>query len=492
MSRSEVFRINLSDGSTLRTSDDVAYVWLELGGRTGWSRVRSQSDFENSRLLLVPRRLDPQLSAQVLDMDPDTLVSQGASWGAVVVDAGRSTPELSFLQKVREARKESRLGEEYTRPESTQGRNILLTRVSTAEVMDLVGVHGLDVAAQVVPLVSLPFREEVLHALGHSRVDDLLALYDFPEDVAWQVMRSEAFDASNIDVTQDTAIGLAGNPSLPSGKQRDLLQVLLTQYVEGDQQAEAPLVRVLKSSGLSEDAALFAAENLDDMPARAARALAGNEVASWLWLRELLDVHEDPEVALLSASVGEVTPAREKRFAANQDPLVRARVLGGSPLHGQWDPDDPVHVRTLRRVDDPLDSGDWSLEPSFVNPQDWGAYSAARRWAAVADEYPEAEKTLRQAADLHNKSYGLIGSGVADPARLAKAGAARTLASFSTLLPLLGLDEGCSYQVEDVRLAAVKAVAAQHADPEVLEWEHPLIRAVLDAVAVEAELAKKV
>lgn len=475
--RQHALRVTLPKGMQLRTSDDVVYAWVRLGSHKGWSRVTKPDEFREEPRLLVPATLDRALATALLDSDPQALDASDLS-GAVLVMPGAAPAEAAQdLMALRVARIN---GTARTPNDAT------LTRASVAELLDLVAEHGLGSAARALQLRSLQVREELLARLGHQRVSELLATHpELPEEVIWQTMRSRGFDPAPEGVDDTDAVSLAGNPNLPQESQDVVIRKLSQDALAGDPSAPSLLARSLASPSIPEQTvAWLVRTHYEDLPRAARLALASNKSADWLWLRRTLDADLDPEVALASRQVGELSLTRNLSFSKHPDPGVRA-AAGESLPEATWSWEDPQHVEVLSRIDDPLTPGTWSLEPDRVDPTTWGAYSVARQWAGRSGQHTAAEKKLRRLVDLHNRSWGAVGRGQGDPALAARADGARVMAQMTPELQLLGLTPGETYSLEEARLRMVMATAARdHAD--LRSETSPLVRAVLDACAAEA------
>lgn len=476
--RTHALKLTLADGGCLRTSTDVAYAWVKLGAHEGWTRAPRPDEHRDAPRLLIPKTFDRQRSAALLDSTPRDLQSTDLEGALLVLPGDGSPAGKRELDAFREARIDHQ-------PQAVN--DVVLARASTAELLDLVSAHGISVAARALQLRSLPAREELLAHLGHSRVAELLAQHtELPEEVVWQTMRSRGFNPEgSVELSATDAAGLAGNPNLSAERQVWVVNQLLGKLADGSTDVEAPLSRAAAAPTLPEQAAMVLSNTYDRLPARVRLALANNSSATWLWLRRRLDGDTDPRVALASREVGEISAARSVVFTQHPDPEVRT--AGGVNLpQVTWSWEDPNHQEVLRLVDDPFSTGHWSLEPESIPASDWGAHSVARQWAARTEQHPDAERELRRLVDLHNRSWGAVGRGQGDPARAARADAARAVATLTPAVQLLGLDPGRSYSLEDARLAAVQATAARTQE-ELVDDTSPVTRAVLDACAAEAE-----
>lgn len=436
-------------------------------------------DAADSPRLLIPKPFDQSLASKLLDRSPAELQSIDLAGAVLLLPDQPPPPEAADLRDFRDARVQKR---------PLPVNDVTLSRASTSELLDLVSVHGLHVAARALQLRSLPAREELVTHLGHQRVADLLSRHpELPERVVWQTMRSRGFSPGDMRIPPDDVVSLAGNPNLTQEQQVQVVDALLSACSEGDLTAEAPLARAAASESLPELAAEMLTVHVDSLPRRVRLALASNETADWLWLRKTLDAHIDPETALASSRVGELGVTRRAVLTNHPDPVVRAKFLGSVP-DTVWDWSHPEHVEVLRLIDDPLAPAKWSLEPSEMDPTLWGAYSVSRQWAARSDRHQQAEAELRHLVDLHNRSWGAVGRGQGDPALAARAAAARAVAGTVPALKLLGLDEGRTYTVEDARLRAVQVTAARPWDElrsHLCLWIAP----VLEACAAEAGTA---
>lgn len=475
--RAHALRITLGDDTQVRTSDDVVYAWSQLGRHEGWTRTHKPDEYSEAPRLLIPKTFDRGLANALLDSIPEDLKDSDLAGAILVFPWGDTPPELNDLRSLRQARIDGT---------DLPVNDVTLARISTAEILDLVSQHGLPVAARALQLRSLPIRDELLAHLGHQRVAELLAQHpELPEGIVWQAMRSRGFDPTQTEVPAESAVGLAGNPNLSQKDQDEVIRELTAEALAGKEVAIPSLARAVASPSLPETTATWLADQYSDLPRSARLSLASNRSADWLWLRRILDSDLDPEIALASRKVGEVGLTRSLAFTQHPDPAVRA-AAGVNLAAPSWSWDNRDHLEVLRLIDDPLSTGEWSLEPAHMDPSDWGAYSVARQWAARTGDHPEAEKELRRLVDLHNRSWGAVGKGQGDPSLAARADGARAVATLTPELQLLGLDEGRTYTLEDARMCMVQATAARPHD-DLRHSTSPMVDAVLDACAAEAE-----
>lgn len=473
--RTQPLKLTLHDGTKVRTSDDVAYLWRTHGHHTGWSRTHRPDRHPQLPLLLIPKDFERERSRVLLDSEPADL--RGANLaGAILITAEANHPEeidqLNTLRNLRIAH------------EPVELNDVTIARATPEELKDLIGEHGLHVAARAFQLKSLPVREALISTLDPDDVATILADHpEIPAEIVAQTKRSAGYSPAR--VIPDDLPALAGNPNLPGRAQSALVRLLTLPAIEGDEDAAAALRRTLASPTLPEEAA-WTVVQYNPLPRNVALALANNEHATWNWLRTILDGHTDPEVAIASRKVGEWTEARRARFAEHPDPEVRT-CTGSPAAPAKFSWLNKQHLNVLQAVDDPISYTTWSQRPADVEPDEWGAYAVARQWAARADEFPEAEKMLRRAVNLHNRSWGALGQGNGDPQRAARAEAERVVALSDPQLRLPGLNPAETYSIEQARVKAVQATAAMGRPAPGADLD-PITAAVLTACAAEANL----
>lgn len=397
--------IPVPGAESFKTADDVAYVWTMLGEVEGWSRTRRPDKHPGEPLLLIPKRASQQLFEAALAQAPDEHLSNHVP--GVVLLLGATAPGLAVVRRLREARKAGQVSDLYSVLVSEADKLAVTLRLTPAELLLLAQDQGLNVIRDAIPHLSRGAARVVRQALPDG----------------------------------EQAMGLA-----------DLLYALV---VEGDQAVIPALKQELAKPDVDEAlVAKYVGSLPESLLLTAARneALTGDEIRGWL------DQRSSAEVAFTSASVGELTPERQARFAQHRDPAVHAR-LGGVPLEVPAVETSVVDA-VLARVDDPLDVGPWPLEPDELAPDEWGAHTIARYWDALGPQHPAAEKQLRRLTDLHNRSWAKVGQGEPDPAKIAQADAARVAAHADPLWSALDLPIGESVTLDDVRRHVVLAVAA--------------------------------
>lgn len=469
---------NGSGGPVLKTADDVVFVWKAVGDLSGWSRVTQAGavDVGAVEVLLVPKRANPALTAAALDTHVDAFAEGFQDYPVLFAN---NPEDWDFLAGLRRARVDRDLIQFYSAA-SVPERKALLVRLSVAEILVLVQTFGLDVAVDALRWSSLPAREALLRGLGRRRVALLVnGEFELPVELSLQIMRSDAFDASGVVVTAESAAGVAGNATVQTGQQVTVVDALIRAYVDGDEQVVTPLSRALGSAGLAAEAARVAVREVASLPHRALMALASNQAADWLWLRQVLDGHDDPVVAEASAGVGELSPVRLAVLRKHSDPVVRKKFTGEMIDYSGVDAG--LVADLLFDVDDPFSDRVWSFRPGHVDDLDHGSYVVSRYWAAIVDDFGDAEADLRELVSLHNRAWGQVGAGTGDPVKAAKMRSAQAASRFNSILPRLGFEPGVSVNVDEARLAVVQAVAV---DPDRFP-EGPLKAAVYAAVSAE-------
>lgn len=482
--RADSVRVTLPTGQPLRTSQDTAYAWVSRAGTTGWTRINTDRPHQDAYRLLIPKRYNRSLAAAALDATPHVLETE-LPVGLVLLPPAGTHESVDLLVKFREA------GKAHSIPDTVNASPVrewpfFLARASTQDVLTLISQHDLNLAAIAISLRSIPAMEDLLQRLGHVRVQKMLDSCDLNEELTWKIMRSPAYDPVGLH-TDRQLIGAAGNPRMLPGDQARAIRVLVRRHREGDEMVEAPLTRILASEGLAAEAAEVAASHLEELPVRSVMALANNTSATWPWLRRQLDVFPDPEVVLASLRIGELSRSRRALATHNLDPIVRRDILD-QVTDAAWCADDPKANRVLSMLSHNVAAHPWTVRSPLVDPEDWGVASVARQWAARAADFPEAEKLLRRAVDLHNSGWGAAKPGQSDPDKAASSETARMLSRFDPVLEFLELDHvGQSISLEQARVEAVRAAVAHEAMGQgVNEAVEPLMDAALAGVAAEA------
>lgn len=473
--RKQPLKLNLPHDVKVRTTDDVAYQWRTYGQHTGWSRTFRPDRQPQLPTLLIPKDFERELASALLNSEPKDLAGTDLA-GAIYLAGNKDHPHtIDQLQELRNRR---------IAGEGIDNNDVSLSRAHPEEIKALYEEsRDATILARAFRLKSLPARDRLIELLDKDVVTQVLNNHpELPAEITSQIKRSPGY--APLRVVPDDLPTLAGNPNLPSRAQTALVNLLLVASLDGDKESETALSRALSAGTLPEDAAWIAIQ-YNPLPRTAALALAKNKDADWNWLRTALDAHPEPDVALASLEVGERTTARIARLANHPDPVVRSRVESHEEP-GTWSWFNKKHLTVLQAIDDPITYLDWTQQPEDIEPDTWGAYSVSRHWVARAGEFPEAEKLLRRAVNLHNRSWGALGEGSGDPQKAARSEAERVVALSDPQLRLLGMNPAQKYTVDEARVLAVQATAARGI-PDPSKEQDPITEAVLAACACEAD-----